>query len=941
LTVLFFGADGFTQFYEFGQDPASLKWKKLETEHFKIIYPSDFAEKSQSIARLMEWSFRENSAQLNHKPAKIPLILHNQSVYSNAFVTWAPKRMEFFTFPDPGQFPIDWLKELSLHETRHVIQISKINQGFTRTLSFILGQQASGAVAGAMPLWFIEGDAVSAETSLSSSGRGRLPSFEMEIKAQLLSGNKIYPLSKSYLGSYKDFVPDYYRIGYQMVGFARKTYGDDYWTNALDYIGRRPFLIFPYYFYSKKISGKGQSLLYKNTTTYLRQHWGKNIELRKPEVQSIINNRNSKTYTSYYHPLILSDSSVVALKTGLNIIPRFVRINSGGEEKIVFIPGNLVSQRYSVYREKIIWDEYVQDIRWKNRSYSIIREYDMATGKSRKISHKSKYISPSWSENGDSIVVVNSSPDYRFSLVILNAADGGVIKNIPSPDNTYLQYPEWIRGKGKIAVIATGEDGKSLYVFDLYANRWTKILKTGFINMDQLKSVNDFLFFSAGFNEMDEIYSFNLNDKILRKLTNSAFGAFHPEVSDDNKTLLYSAYGVKGYDIIRKTIDPAEEVKFTIPETLTEQSFISVNISNENSRETSGKMEKEFFEEKPYRKITNLFNIHSWAPFWYDYTDPNIDNPRVSRGITLLSQNLLSTAITSIGYERINGNNFLHSRFTYKGFYPVFDFSTSYGGVSDVALDTFLTNIKPDLYSTVSSYLPLTITSGKIITGLQPSLQFTYRSTYYEDLSEGKIKSGIVFFEPRIFLYSYQRTCLRDLQPRVGFTFDSRMTSSPFENELYGNIKSLSINLYLPGLLRNQGFKFKAEWQNQNVGSYFFPNHLALPRGYAPAYFIDMNKYSADYGFPIAYPDFSAGPLLYLKRIRGNIFIDYMKGNMVKDHMVMDKPVYPLSQGLELYADYHILRFIVEFNSGIRLSYFPHEKNFGAQILFSVNLDKF
>jgi hypothetical protein len=941
---LLFGVSVSGQFYEFGQDPASLKWRHIDTEHFRLIYASDFAENAQNLANLMEKNYLKNSAQLNHKPSKIPLIIHNQTVYSNAFVTWAPKRMELFTFPDPDLFPMDWLNELSLHEFRHVIQIDKLNKGFTHILSIILGQQATGVVAGVIPLWFIEGDAVSAETSLSQSGRGRLPSFEMEIKAQLIKGNRLYPLSKAYLGSYKDYVPDYYQLGYQMVSFARKTYGDDYWTNALDFITRKSFLISPYYFYSKKISGKGQSNLYKNTMTSLKDHWTKSNELRGPELQRPLNIRQSKIYTSYTNPRLLPDSSVVALKTSLNIIPRFVKINSLGEEELIFIPGSMVSGRFSIYSKKIIWDEYVQDIRWKNRSYSVLKEYDAETGKCRKLSRKSKYISPSYSVSGDSIAAINATPDYKFSLIIMNSSNGHILENITSPNNYYLQYPEWIKGTDKIAVIATGEKGKIILLYDLFTHTWTELLKTGFVNVDQLKSSGDYLFFNGGFNGIDEIYSFNLSDKKLRKHTNSELGSFYPDVSADNSQLTFSSYSINGYDIILKTFNPSQQEEFIMPDSINEQAFNSINLKPGPLEEKLQILNKPLYKEKPFSKVSHLFNFHSWAPYWFDYTDPSLDDPHINTGVTLLSQNQLSTAFTSIGYERSNGQNFLHTRFTYKGLFPVFDISTTYGGTPGYApvKDVSPPELDPNFYTTLSIYVPLTITSGKVISGIQPSFKYIYNSTYYYYFSENLYKRGIGFIEPRLYLYTYLKTTIRDIQPRLGLTIDAKITSAPFEQELYGNIKSLRLNLYIPGLIKNQGIRLRSEWQNQDVDSYYFMNHLSLPRGYPQRTFIKMNKYSIDYTFPILYPDLSAGSLLYIKRIRGNFFVDYMKGiQKYISETVTSEPEYPLTQGLELYADFHLLRFIVEFSSGVRFVYLPHENSFGTELLFTVNLDKF
>ncbi len=74
-----------------------------------------------------------------------------------------------------------------------------------------------GGGAAIMPSWYYEGDAVLNETRLSASGRGRSAGFEMPLRTLLLGERKLYPYSKVKLGSYKDFVPNQYQYGYQMV----------------------------------------------------------------------------------------------------------------------------------------------------------------------------------------------------------------------------------------------------------------------------------------------------------------------------------------------------------------------------------------------------------------------------------------------------------------------------------------------------------------------------------------------------------------------------------------------------------------------------------------------------------------------------------------------------------------------------------------------------
>ena len=78
--------------------PPSVKWYKLKTPHFNIIYPQGFEEQGQRMANTMEHIYGPGSASLGVNPKKnFPLILQNYNSVSNGFVTLGPRRSEFFT----------------------------------------------------------------------------------------------------------------------------------------------------------------------------------------------------------------------------------------------------------------------------------------------------------------------------------------------------------------------------------------------------------------------------------------------------------------------------------------------------------------------------------------------------------------------------------------------------------------------------------------------------------------------------------------------------------------------------------------------------------------------------------------------------------------------------------------------------------------------------
>ena len=96
------------------------------------------------------------------------------------------------------------------------------------------------------------------------------------------------------------------------------------------------------------------------------------------------------------------------------------------------------------------------------------------------------------------------------------------------------------------------------------------------------------------------------------------------------------------------------------------------------------------YESKKYRKSTNLFKFHSWAPLYVDLDDPSIEELELNPGLMLMSQNLLSTATTVLGYEYNleKKDHFLHAAFTYSGWYPVLKVSADYGGLPYVRIFT-------------------------------------------------------------------------------------------------------------------------------------------------------------------------------------------------------------------------------------------------------------
>jgi hypothetical protein len=81
----------------------------------------------------------------------------------------------------------------------------------------------------------------------------------------------------------------------------------------------------------------------------------------------------------------------------------------------------------------------------------------------------------------------------------------------------------------------------------------------------------------------------------------------------------------------------------------------------------------------------------------------------------------------------------------------------------------------------------------------------------------------------------------------------------------------------LPGLLVTHSLVLGGAFQQRDTAHLLFSNAFAGARGYLDYYFSRMWRVSANYHFPIAYPDWGFANIVYFQRIRGNLFYDFSK----------------------------------------------------------------
>lgn len=915
----------FGQFYSTGETPASVQWSRIETRHFDIVFPSQISVEANNLANKLEQIKPLNEADLHFRARRFPVVLHNTSVLSNGYVTWAPRRMELVSVPPQNAYPMDWISQLALHEHRHVVQLSKLNQGFTRVLSWFSGEIAPGTISSMIPSWFYEGDAVYSETSYSISGRGKIPGFEMPLRTLLLQQQPNYSYDKAFFGSFRNFVPDHYLYGYQLVNHVNANYGCDIWSNALNYTAKHPFFIWPLAFYLKKNLGIFKNGLYRQSLDTLKKQYNNQENAITYINYESKNVRQHPTYTSYSLPRDLGKGYLLTLRKGLDDPGSFIIIDSMGREEKLFTTGYSTGLKCDVAGNLLVWDELTSDPRWGQRDYSIIRIFDLKSRKHKILTSATRYFSPDFSPDGQKIAVAETDLKNRNYVTMLDARSGEKLLQVPVPENRSVQFPEWI-SNSEIVVITISNQGKQLESIDLTSGKWTVLFPFTAIDISEPVNYKKYILLRGSFKGIENIYAIKKSkSSAIFQVTFARFGAYHPSVSKDSTELMFSSYSQSGFDIVGIPLDTMKWLDISYSHdtishhTLEKQGVLSSFPAGDSVPEIN-------YPTRPYRKAFNLFRFHSWTPFYAspeEFTGSIREIP-INLGVKFYSQNLLSTVISSIGYRYIQGYHEFVPTLTWRGWYPVIEFTGHFGG--------------PVSKLHIKSYIPLLFTRGRYITWLQPQVEYEYSDSHFR--STDGYATGIDFLHYKFYLSHYLRLSLRDLYPRWGQYMIMAYTNTPFERAFLGNMISFQAGGYFPGIMAHHHIHSQVGLQIQNKGNAYLPyNRISFPRGYPSAASKELASVLFNYSFPAGYPDLSLGPLLYIKRFRVNLFHDWSYGTDIQEIVASDVVNYTgsfRSYGAELLADLHVIRIIFPVSAGIRLGYMPQSKKKFYEVLLTV-----
>ena len=934
------------QYYDTGQDPGNLRWLQVKTGKYTVIYPAKYGMEGIEFAKSLD---KANSAVGNLFPERkfrLPVVIHNFTVESNGYVAWAPKRMEIFPTPEQNTIPLDPRSQLTLHELAHVMQMESLHTGTSKFLSYFFGQQITGAVASLLPLWFMEGDAVFSETVLSGSGRGRSPDFQKQLKAIAIEKEHSYKYDKMVCGSFRDYTPDHYQFGYQMVAWSLASNDLNLWNRIMDFTAWQPFTINPVNISLKKNLGLTKKMLYDQTFDVLKSQWQKDIAASGAQPYEPLNHDKKKHYINYYSPVFAGKDLIIAVKTTLTDPPVFVLINSSEKtEKKIHTPGNIYPYLISYGNGRILWVETTVDPRWANREYSVIKLKDLKTGITRQLTHRSRYMAASLSPDGNIIAAVENTYDNKNNLIFLNTSGGTIQKSIPVPENASIQQPRWSHDGKKITVIFLADAGEGILSYSPAENIWKTLVEAGRNDLQSAQARNDSLFFTSSVSGVENGFLLTPGGK-LTEITNSRFGA--NDLSVNGSDIIFSDYTSAGNNICRTRLPGKENDAFSSEK---RSSFLADRFDIKPAQqEDNGKD----YTPQPYRKWQHLFNIHSWMPFYADVNAIESDPLSLRPGITLLSQNVLSTLTATAGYEySAEKRNMIHTNITWTGWYPVLQSQLDYGYSPDIlksGSDPSPASPMPGYHFVNTLSLPLNFNTGSFSQFVYFAGTSNYQNKYIFISNSSGYDAGQIQLSGRFYFYNYYKSAYRDIYPSWAQIIDFSYSSYPFDNQSFGPDIYLKTAFYFPGILHNNSIRFRFETESQ---SFRLPrltgNRINFPRSYSNIISGKLNFMSVDYDAPLFYPDFSISSVFYLTRIRGGVFYDLGRGSdnyyleLQNGSLVATShaagPETFTSFGGELLADFHLFRIPYRISGGVQAAW----KGLGAapvlEMVFNMDIN--
>lgn len=848
---------------EFGGNPPSVKWQQVNTPTVRVIFPGGLDSQANRVANITSYLARTTQQTIGNRERKINLVLQNQTTVSNAYVGLGPFRSEFLMTPFQNSFELGslpWADQLAIHEFRHVQQYNNFNTGLSKVMRILFGEEGQAlANNAAIPNWFFEGDAVFNETNVSRQGRGRLPFFYNPYRSLWKTG-KNYGWMKLRNGSFKDFVPDHYALGYLMVAYGRQKYGDEFWKKVTHDAAAFKGLFYPFQQAVKKYSGKNFIEFRNDALLYFKNN------ILNDTAGKITGGVKREEYASYEHPAYVDDKTIVFVKTTYKANPAFFILAGNGERKIRTKDVSL-DNYFSYRRGKIVYASYRPDKRWSYRDYGELQILDIASGKQRTITTRSKYFSPDISEDGKQIVAVKNDPQGWSLLQLIDAKKGTILLTLPNTRHLFYTYPKFYRDDLIVSAVRNQQGQMSLAQVNINTGVTEYLLPFSYNVIGFPCIWRDTIYCTASHGKEDRLLAIspgNKNTLLLENpLSGEASGYYEPALNDHR--MAWTTFTANGFKLVEKNKSMLSWK--SVDETYFEDSPGNFGISTlqETNADLLAHVPHTLLPSRRYPKATGLLHFHS--------IEPDINDPEYS--ITIISENILNTLQSQLSFTYDRNEQFKKIGFdaVYSALFPYLSAGIDYT-IDRRARYRSQRVYWNELEPGTGINIPVNLSKGRSLTYVNIGTRYTFNQTTYQGAFKDTFGNVSYSYLNNFFSFINEE---QKAKQQIFPSFAQTLTVN-FKNAITkynGSQLVVNANFYLPGLLSTQSLVLNGAWlQKSKANQLNFSANFPFSRGYTSENFHQMFRWGANYHFPICYPDQGFADIVYLLRARANVFYD-------------------------------------------------------------------
>jgi hypothetical protein len=552
-------------------DP-QLRWYTLETPHFRVTYHDGLEPVAQRAGAIAERAYTQLRGPLGQTPSEIvEIIITDDTDFANGSAGAVPYdaiRL-YATAPDDmsalGEYD-DWLNELITHEYTHVVHVDNVS-GLPALLNKIMGKTAIPNQW--QPRFILEGLAVTMETALTSGGRLRSSQFDMFLRADVLENNfarldQMSGTPRRYPGANV-----WYLYGSSFISFIVDTYGPEVYAAVADDYGAQ---VIPWAINRsiRRVTGRTYEELYDGWQLTLRQRYltqaaairARGLREGKPLThhgESASGARLSGSCSTLGKP------SLVYQRDDGNSTGGFYELSLDGQEvalraravghQLSFAPDcSLVFDNNAISRRRYSFQDLFRQLPGTSSTEEGATRVRMTHGlraRHADVSPDGRMLAFVTNDRSTSTLrIANLTPDFSLEgarALVRSARYEQAYGPRFSKDGRRVVYSVWKNG-----------GMRDIRVVDVASGQFHELTSDRAIDLQPTFSADgERVYFASDRSGVSNIYVYDLASRELRQVTNVVNGAYFPELSADEKTLVYTGYTSRGWDLFVMPNDPS------------------------------------------------------------------------------------------------------------------------------------------------------------------------------------------------------------------------------------------------------------------------------------------------------------------------------------------------------------------------------------------------